>query len=141
MRKIPKDIYGMCVGVAKSYCAMLKRKTDREADILHGTVSSDGQPHGSGVGNPTAQKAEALLAVQTRNEEKIAAVRRAMARMSDDTEREFIKRNLFRHVQMQHIALPMSERTMKRTRQKFIIYLAEELGEIEKLALFPQKTC
>lgn len=130
MRKIPKDIYGMCVVIAKSYYAMLQRKTDREADILHGTVSSDGQPHGSGVGNPTARKAEALLAVQTRNEEKIAAVRRAMARMSDDTEREFIKRNLFRHVQMQYIDLPMSIRTMKRTRSQFIRFVAEELGEV-----------
>lgn len=56
------------------------RRERKLAEELEQLREMNGQPHGSGVGNPTAQKAEALLAVQTRNEEKIAAVRRAMAR-------------------------------------------------------------
>ena len=129
MKRIPDDIYRQCVAIAKSYYAMLQRRKEQEEEILHGSAPPDGQPHGSGVGDPTARKAERLIAARQRNEQKVRAVEQAWARMADDTAREFIRQNVFESVPMQYIGLPISLRTMKRTRGLFITYVAEELGE------------
>lgn len=129
MKRLPDDIYRQCVAIAKSYYAMLQRRKEQEEEILHGSAPPDGQPHGSGVGDPTGRKAERLIAARQRNEQKIRAVEQAWARMDDDTAREFIRQNVFEGVPMHYIALPISIRTMKRTRGLFIAYVAEELGE------------
>lgn len=128
--RIPADIYRQCVAVAKSYYTMLLRRAEQEEIILHGSVYNDGQPRARGAGDPTGRKAERLIASKERNNHKIRAVERALVRMVDETAREFVKKNLFENVQMQYIDLPMSIRTMKRTRSQFIRYVAEELGEI-----------
>lgn len=128
--KIPKDIYRQCTLIAKSYYSMLKRRRELEEQILCGSPCSDGQPKGSGVGDPTARKAERLIAAKERNEQKIRAVEQAWCRMVDEQAREFIKKNLFEGVQMQYINLPMSIPTMKLLRIKFIRFLAEELDEV-----------
>lgn len=128
--KIPKDIYRQCTLIAKSYYSMLKRRRELEEQILCGSPCSDGQPKGSGVGDPTARKAERLIAAKERNEQKIRAVEQAWCRMVDERAREFIKKNLFEGVQMQYINLPMSIPTMKLLRIKFIRFLAEELDEV-----------
>lgn len=128
--KIPKDIYRQCTLIAKSYYSMLKRRRELEEQILFGSPCSDGQPKGSGVGDPTARKAERLIAAKERNEQKIRAVEQAWCRMVDEQAREFIKKNLFEGVQMQYINLPMSIPTMKLLRIKFIRFLAEELDEV-----------
>lgn len=127
--RIPADIYRLCVSISKSYYAMLRRKKEQEEIILHGSPVRDGQPKAQGVGDPTGRKAERLIAAKERNDWKIHAVERACARMADDSERAFIKQNLFEGMQMQYIDLPMSMRTMKRTRSRFIRFVAEELGE------------
>ena len=128
--KIPKDIYRQCTLIAKSYYSMLKRRRELEEQILFGSPCSDGQPKGSGVGDPTARKAERLIAAKERNEQKIRAVEQAWCRMVDEQAREFIKKNLFEGVQMQYVNLPMSIPTMKLLRIKFIRFLAEELDEV-----------
>lgn len=128
--KIPKEIYSQCAAMAKSYYAMLRRRKELEEQILHGSAHSDGQPKGSGVGNPTASKAERIVIAKERNEWKIRAVEQAWCRMVNQAEREFIKQNLFEQIPMQFINLSMSIRTMKRAREKYIRFLAEELGEI-----------
>lgn len=128
--RIPGDIYRQCVAVANSYYAMLKRRRELEEQILCGSQCGDGQPRGSGTGDPTARKAERLLTAKERNEWKIQAVERALQQMADQTEREFVRQNIFARVQMQRIDLPMSMRTMKRVRAKFIRFLAEEMGEV-----------
>lgn len=130
MKRIPDDIYRQCVAIAKSYYAMLQRRKEQEEEILHGSSPPDSQPHGSGVGNPTARKAERLIAAQQRNEQKIRAVEQAWARMRDQEARDFVKANIFEGVQMQYIDLPMSIPTMKRLRSKFVCMVAEELGEV-----------
>lgn len=129
MKRLPDDIYRQCVAIAKSYYAMLRRRKEQEEEILYGSSPPDGQPHGSGAGDPTARKAERLIMARRRNEQKIRAVEQAWARMADETAREFIKQNVFESVPMQYIGLPISLRTMKRTRGLFITYVAEELGE------------
>ncbi|HIX12760.1 MAG TPA: hypothetical protein H9985_03950 [Candidatus Anaerofilum faecale] len=129
MKRLPDDIYRQCVAIAKSYYAMLRRRKEQEEEVLHGSAPPDGQPHGSGVGDPTARKAERLIAARQRNEQKIRAVEQAWARMDDDTAREFIRQNVFEGVPMQYIDLPMSISTMKRMRSKFVCMVAEELGE------------
>lgn len=128
--KIPKDVYRQCTLIAKSYYSMLKRRRELEEQILFGSPCSDGQPKGSGVGDPTARKAERLIAAKERNEQKIRAVEQAWCRMVDEQAREFIKKNLFEGVRMQYINLPMSIPTMKLLRIKFIRFLAEELDEV-----------
>lgn len=127
---IPTDIYRQCVAIAKSYYTMLRRRREQEEIILHGSPLHDGQPKAQGVGDPTARKAERLIAAKERNDWKIRAVEQAWCRMVDETVREFIKKNIFEGTQMQYIDLPMSIRTMKRTRSQFIRYVAEELGEV-----------
>ena len=128
--RIPTDIYRQCVAIAKSYYTMLRRRREQEEIILHGSPLHDGQPKAQGVGDPTARKAERLIAAKERNDWKIRAVEQAWCRMVDEPAREFVKKNIFEGIQMQHIDLPMSIRTMKRTRSQFIRYVAEELGEV-----------
>lgn len=128
--KIPADIYGQCVAIAKSYYTMIRRRQELEEMILHGSPDNDGQPKGSGTGNPTARKAEQLLAARERNDQKIRAVEQAFFQMQDKCAQDFIRCNLFEGKQMQYICLPISERTMKRYRSKYIRLLARELGEI-----------
>lgn len=127
---LPKDIYSQCAAIAKSYYAMLKRRRELEEQILCGSPCSDGQPKGSGVGDPTARKAERLVMAKERNEWKIRAVEQAWCRITDQTKRDFVKLNLFEGVRMHCINLPMSMIDMKRTRKKYLMLLAEELGEI-----------
>ena len=127
---IPTDIYRQCVAIAKSYYTMLRRRREQEETILHGSPLHDGQPKAQGVGDPTARKAERLIAAKERNEWKIRAVEQAWCRMVDEPAREFVKKNIFEGIQMQYIDLPMSIRTMKRTRSQFIRYVAEELREV-----------
>lgn len=128
--RIPKEIYSQCAALAKSYYAMLRRRKELEEQILCGSPCNDGQPKGSGTGDPTARKAERLVIAKERNEWKIRAVEQAWCRMIDETEREFIKQNLFERIPMQCIDLPMSIRSMKYAREKYINFLAEETGEI-----------
>lgn len=127
---IPADIYRQCVAIAKSYYTMLRRRREQEEIILHGSPLHDGQPKAQGVGDPTARKAERLIAAKECNDWKIRAVEQAWCRMVDEPAREFVKKNIFEGIQMQYIDLPMSIRTMKRTRSQFIRYVAEELGEV-----------
>ena len=128
--RIPTDIYRQCVAIAKSYYTMLHRRREQEEIILHGSACNDGQPKAQGTGDPTARKAERLIVAKERNEQKIKAVEQAWSRMEDQTARDFVKFNLFEGLQMQYIDLPMSIRTMKRTRSQFIRFVAEELGEV-----------
>ena len=128
--RIPGDIYRQCVAIAGSYYSMLKRRRELEEQILCGSPRSDGQPKGSGTGDPTARKAERLVIAKERNEWKIRAVEQAWCRMVDEMDRDFIKQNVFEHKFMKEIDLPMSERTMQRKRHQFMRYLAEEMGEI-----------
>lgn len=128
--RIPTDIYRQCVAIAKSYYTMLRRRREQEEIILHGSPLHDGQPKAKGVGDPTARKAERLIAAKERNDIKIRAVEQAWRRMVDDPAQEFIKKNLFEGVRMQYIDLPMSIPTMKRLRSKFVRYVAEELHEV-----------
>lgn len=124
------DIYGRCLNTAKGYYALLLRRKEIENEIIHESPSFDGQPRGNGIGDVTARKVERILQRQEENEKKILAIEKAWMSCEDDCEREFIKLNLFEHIQMQNINLPISIITMKRYRKKFLVRLAENLFEI-----------
>ena len=128
--RIPADIYRQCVDIAKSYYTLIRRRQEQEEIILFGSPTADGQPKVSGAGDPTARKAERLLAVKERNDQKIRAIEKAFYRMRDKCAQDVIRKNLFEGVRMAHIDLPVSIPTMKRYRSKYILYLAQELGEI-----------
>ena len=109
---------------------MLRRRKEIEEEIIHESPSFDGQPKGRNVSDVTARKAERILQRQEENEKRILAVEKAWIACIDDCEREFIKLNLFEHVRMQDIDLPISIITMKRYRKRFLVRLAENLFEI-----------
>nr|DAF36823.1 MAG TPA: hypothetical protein [Caudoviricetes sp.] len=109
---------------------MLQRQREIEEEIIHETHAPDGQPRGSGTGDPTGRKVEKILQRQRENDRKIRAVEQAWMECESDRERELIKRNLFEETQMQYIWLEMSLRTMKRCRKRFLIRLAKNLQEI-----------
>ena len=129
--KLERGIYKRCKATAEDYYNLLRRRKEIEEEvILAGKNPSDGMPHGGSSDDETARKAERLIARKRHLDELIRAVESAWSFARDDTEKEFIRLNLFSHVPMNHIKLPMSLRTMKRCRQKFLINLAANLYEI-----------
>lgn len=60
---------------------------------------------------------------------KVEAIHSALDELPDDNSRDFVRQNLFDHVKMQRIDLPMSDSTMKRIRSRFICLLAAKMGE------------
>ena len=127
--RLDGDIYGRCLNTAKGYYQMLRRRREIEEEIIHESPNFDGQPKGNGISD-VSRKAERVLQKQEENEKRIIAVEKAWAACTDDCEREFIKLNLFEHIQMHNINLPISIITMKRYRKKFLVRLAENLYEI-----------
>ena len=53
--KLDPDVYSRCVATAKGYYRMLQRQKEIEEEIIHETHAPDGQPRGSGTGDPTAR--------------------------------------------------------------------------------------
>lgn len=66
---------------------------------------------------------------EARNETKIRAVEDALSHLVDDTERKLIEKNIMQGIRMQYIDLPISIRSMKRTRKRFIRLVAKNLKE------------
>ena len=127
---LPNDVYRNAVNISKSYYAMLRRRHEIEDEIIQASHPPDGQPGGGGPGNPTERKAERIIQRQAENERKIKAVEQARAAFSEPYQREFIRLNLFENIRMDDINLPVSLRSMKRLRKKFLIQVAENLNEI-----------
>ena len=127
---LPNDIYREAVNTAKSYYALLRRQKDIEDEIINASPTSDGQPRGNQTSDTTAQKAEKIIKRQAQNERKIKAVEQAWDEFTEPYQREFIKLNLFENIRMDDINLPVSLRSMKRLRKKFLIQVAENLDEI-----------
>lgn len=127
---LPNDIYREVVNVAKSYYALLRRRKEIEDELINASPVSDGQPHGTTPGDPTARKAERIILRQAENDRKIKAVEQAWATFTEPYQREFIKLNLFENIRMEDINLPISLRSMKRLRKKFLINVARNLNEI-----------
>ena len=75
--KLDPDVYSRCVATAKGYYRMLQRQREIEEEIIHETYAPDGQPRGSGTGDPTARKVEKILQRQRENDRKIRAVEQA----------------------------------------------------------------
>ena len=127
---LPNDIYRNAVNISKSYYAMLRRRHEIEDEIISASNAPDGQPGGGGPGDPTGRKAERIIQRQAENERKMKAVEQARDEFAEPYQREFIKLNLFENIRMDDINLPVSLRSMKRLRKKFLIQVAENLNEI-----------
>ena len=128
--KLDPDVYSRCVATAKGYYRMLQRQKEIEEEIIHETHAPDGQPRGSGTGDPTARKVEKILQRQRENDRKIRAVEQAWMSLRKQHERDLIKKNLFEHIPMMYLDLPMCLRSMKQVRKRFLVRLAENLHEI-----------
>ena len=127
---LPNDVYRNAVNISKSYYVMLRRRHEIEDEIISASHAPDGQPGGSGPGDPTGRKAEKIIQRQAENERKIKAVKQAWDEFTEPYQREFIRLNLFENIRMDDINLPVSLRSMKRLRKKFLIQVAENLNEI-----------
>ena len=127
---LPNDVYYRVVSVAKAYYALIRRQKEIEQEIICQSSASDGMPRSPSVGNPTANKAERVIARQAEGERKIKAIEQAWAVFSEPYQREFIKLNMFENIQMRDINLPVSIRSMKRIRKAFLYAVAENLNEI-----------
>ena len=86
-------------------------------------------PRGGGNGDPTAAKAEKLIARLAEVDRKIDAMQKALDALPDEESRVLVRKNLFDHLPMQYIPVSMSERTMKRVRAQYIRLVAEYMGE------------
>ena len=116
--------------LAKCYYFWLKQRRDIERDILYASAGpGDGMPRGSGNGDPTAAKAEKLIARLAEVDRKIQAMQKAMDALPDEECRVLVRKNLYDHLPMQYIPVNMSERTMKRVRAQYIRLVAEYMGE------------
>ncbi|WP_050697986.1 hypothetical protein [Anaeromassilibacillus senegalensis] len=127
---LPKDVYCICVAVAHSYYALLRRRKEIEEEIILSGHPTDGQPHGGGTSNETADKAEQIILRKSENEREIKAIEQALSGCRDDYERKFIRLNFFEGVWIRDINLSLSESTMKRYRKQFLIRLAINLHKI-----------
>lgn len=130
MERIPEDVYKRVTQVCKDYRTLLRRQREIYTDVIYGTRDRGGGRNGSGISDPTARQAEKIMRLKGEIERKIKAVEGAYRCLRDDTERRLIERNLFEHVSMEKIDLPMPIVTMKRVRKRFIVDVARRLDEI-----------
>ncbi len=127
---LPPDVYRLCMDVAHSYYTLLRRRREIEDEIILAGHPPDGQPHGGGTSDQTADKAERIILRQGKNEREIKAIEQALSGCRDNCERDFIKLNLFEGIRIRDINLPIADRTMKRYRKQFLVRLAENLHKI-----------
>ena len=136
-KKIPWEIYRECTLIAKSYYDLLEQRRDIEKEILLGSnAPADGMPRSPGVGDPTEQKAEALIQRKAEVEKKIHALQTAFEHLEEEWERKLIRLNLFREQRIPMECLTahgvnVCVRTMKQKRREFILDVAQLLGMIE----------
>ena len=129
--KLENGVYKRCLATAEDYYNLLRRRKEIEEEVIFaGRSLSAGMLYSGTGGNETDQKTERLIARKYHLNEQIKAVEQAWNIARDDTEKEFIRLNLFDSIPMNHIELPMSLRTMKRCRQRFLVNLAVNLFEI-----------
>ena len=126
---LPADVYYRVVNIAQSYYILLDRLKEMETSVIYRAPNRDGQPHGSQVSNPTADKAVKISERQEECERKIKAVERAL-NVLGPRYREFIKLHYFEHRKIEDIDLPMSPQERKDVRIFFLIRLARYLHEI-----------
>ena len=136
-KRIPKEVYKDCTRLAKSYYDLIEQRRQIEKEILYGSSGpSDGMPHGSGAGNPTAMKAEKLIREKEQVDYYLGALQRAYDNLPDEWGMKLIWNNLFRFPPITLECLqnryhyPMSLRTMKTIRHDYIVNVARELGKI-----------
>ena len=102
MNRIPKEVYQRNARLAKCYYFWLKQRRDIERDILYASAGpGDGMPRGGGNGDPTAAKAEKLIARLEEVDKKIRALQQAMDAMPDEESRVLIRKNLYDHIPLQ----------------------------------------
>ena len=129
--QIPKDTYGDCVRVAKSYYLLLARKREIEREILLSSPPPpNGMPRGGRISDKTGEKAERLIRRKAVIERKLGAIQAALDGLRDEHEMAFIRKNLFDRIPMEYIPAPMCERTMQSIRRAYIVALAYFLDEI-----------
>jgi hypothetical protein len=86
----------------------------------------DGQPRGSGISNPTEDKALKLHKLKENIDRQLWAVDQALITFADD-ERELIKENVFKGVPIQQCFYSKCARTARRKRKEFFIKVAVNL--------------
>ena len=136
MRKIAKDSWAITERVIRRYPENKKLHETMLEEIYEATPYNDGQPRGSGCGNPTEAKAIKAMCSQKaqRIEREIKAVEMAYGKLAPEHQRIIRVRfwsNRWRnkpYLWMEDEA-GYSERQMQRICGRFVIDVAKELGE------------
>lgn len=133
-QRVTKEFYKFCTHLAKDYYNLIERRRQIEKEILYGSCGpSDGMPHSTGTGDPTAIKAEKLIQEKREVDYYLGALQSAFQKLPDEWCMKLIRNNLFRFPPitmecLQHkYHYPMSLRTMKTIRHNYIADVAREL--------------
>ncbi len=118
-----------------NYHKNLAQLSEMRGYIIEEGTTHDGQPRGSGISDPTGQKAIRLAstAVLLEAQRRIAAVNRALEHIAHDktavelVRLAFIERKSNVCVSMQ---VGLSERSVTRLKRRFVEHIAEDLGWI-----------
>ena len=134
--KIKRDSCAIIERVIRRYPETKAMYEDEVERILHSTPQQDGQPHGSGTGNPTEQKALKMLDPRVeRISREVSAVEKAYAEIPDDHKKVIRvrfwtdKRKNMPYIWMQ-ASVSYSERQMHRIVFSFIEKVGKNLGEL-----------
>lgn len=126
---IPKYIYSRTVLLCKSYYSLCNRLREIERDIiLSSAPPGDGMPRGNSTGDPTARRAERIIAAQAETMRQKQAIDEAFDEL-DETGQTVVRLNLFERLPLYTLDVDLSERQMKRIRRGFVLRVAEKLGE------------
>lgn len=115
--RLPKAVYYQALYAVRDY-DRLRREYD---DILHASASlSDGQPRGTGIGDPTERKVERLLQLGDR----ITAIERALAMLPEEY-RKGVLNSIRYQSPYPYIA---GRETWGKQRRRFLFFVAQNLG-------------
>lgn len=119
---LDRETYLSTLWMIRSY---YKCKTEVNDSIGLSAVVNDGQPHGNGVGDPTARKAEKLHASYAYR--VVSAVDEALTHIQED-----MRKGVWESV-MWKIPYPLvpSERTWGREKAKFVYLVHQIFGQYE----------
>ena len=135
--RIPRDSWGIIERVIRRYPESKRELEIYENDIIYSSPENDGQPKGTGVGDPTARKAEKLMSdarVQRlhREVDAVESVYNLMIPEHQKVVRVRFWSNRWRNMNYSCMENPTSysSRQMIRICYAFIRKVGEKLGEV-----------
>lgn len=125
---IDKEVYKRVLSVARSYYQDLNKIKQIETDYIFMSSQSHGAG-GNNISDPTYSIVNQIEKHTKVLRSRTTAVEKALSKFNPK-ERDLIMQNLINNNPILYCNTLVSEVTAKRLRQRFIICLASELGEV-----------